>query len=304
MSGGTTLRKRMIEDMQLGGLAPRTQTTYLYTVIKLSEFHKKSPALMTSEEIRAFLLHLVRVRNLPANSFRQYLSGIRFLFEKTIGRKWDIFNLARPRSQKKLPVVLTIEEVQTILPLVRSSTLRMCLKLIYSCGLRVSEGANLKVADLNGKQKCVIVRGGKGGKDRWVPVPETTLEELRRHYVKVHFPKPPDFDYRAQLPKPEKAPPSEWLFPGRAYRRPISISSIQLAFRDALKSSEISKLATVHTLRHSYATHLLEAGVDLRVIQELLGHSDPATTAIYTHLTDSITGQAREVIERLLSKKR
>jgi len=301
MSGGTTLRKRMIEDMQLGGLAPRTQTTYLYTVIKLSEFHKKSPALMTSEEIRSFLLHLIRVKKLPANSFRQYLAGIRFLFVKTLGRKWDILNLARPPSQKKLPNVLTIKEVRAILSLVRSSTLGMCLRLIYSCGLRISEGANMKVANIDGEQKCVIVRGGKGGKDRRVPVPETTLVELRKHYVAVHLPKPPDFDYRAQLPQPEKAPPSEWLFPGRAYRRPICISSIQIAFREAWKSSGILKRVSVHSLRHSYASHLLEAGVELRVIQELLGHSDPSTTAIYTHLTDSLTGQARDVIQRLLS---
>lgn len=161
----------------------------------------------------------------------------------------------------------------------------------------------MKVAQVIGKEKCVIVRDGKGGKDRLVPVPEIVLEELRGHYRTFHLPKPPGPDARLQLPRPVQAPISEWLFPGKVYQRPIHITSVQIAFRAALKASGVPKPASVHTLRHSYATHLLEAGVDIRVIQELLGHSDPATTAIYTHLTDSVTGQAREVIQRLLSLK-
>lgn len=293
----------MIGNMVLHGLRPKTQQIYVHVVRNLAKFHWKSPDLMTSEEVRTFLLHLVRVKKTPANSFRQYLAGIRFLFEKTIGKKLDILNLARPQSQKKLPCVLTIEEVKAILSKIRSPMFRMCLKLIYSCGLRVSEGANMKVAQVNGKQKCVFVRDAKGGKDRQVPVPECVLVELREHYRTFHLRKPPAPDARPQLPRSVQAPITEWLFPGKIYQRPIHITSVQIAFRAALKASGISKPATVHTLRHSFATHLLEAGVDLRVIQELLGHSDPATTAIYTHLTDTVTGQAREVIQRLLSQK-
>ena len=290
----TALRQRMIEDMVLHGFAPKTQEIYAWVVSNLSRFYWKSPDQMTEEEVRGFLLHLTQKRKLPANSYRQYLAGIRFFFEKTLDRKMDILNLARPRSEKKLPSVLTIEEVQLILSKVTSPRHCMCLKLIYSCGLRVSEGANIKVADLNGKEKYVLVRG-KGGKDRRVPVPETTLEELREHYRAVHLARGTHGIDRPQI--------SEWLFPGKRDRRPIHITSIQIAFRAAWKLSGLLKPASVHTLRHSYATHLLEAGVDLRVIQELLGHDDPGTTAIYTHLTDTITGQAREVIERLLCPK-
>jgi len=288
----------MIENMQLHGHAPKTQKAYIFVARQLAKFYKKAPDLLSSEEVRNFLLQLVRVRNVSANTFRQYLAGIRFLFEKTLGRKLEILDLARPRSQKKLPVVLTIEEVQSILSQVNSPTHRLCLKLIYSCGLRVSEGANMKVADINGKEKIVLVRGGKGNKERRVPVPDMMLEELREHYRTVYLAKAQNFDYLAQLPK---AP--EWLFPGQSYRRPIDTTSIERAFKMALKLSGVSKMATVHTLRHSYATHLLEARVELRVIQELLGHANLRTTAIYTHLTDKVTGQAREVIQRLLSSK-
>lgn len=293
----------MTENMQLRGLAPKTQKAYLGAVSKLGKFYQKSPDLLSSEEVRAYLLHVVREVKMPANSFRPCLAGIRFLFEKTLEKKWDILDLARPRPQKKLPTVLTIGEVHAILSEVKSPAHRMCLRLIYSCGLRVSEGVNMKVTDIDGKQKCLLVRGGKGGKERRVPVPETALEELRDHYRAVHLKRPPDFDYLTQSLGSSHSMPSEWLFPGQAYRRPIDATSIQIAFRKAWKSSGVSKPATVHTLRHSYATHLLEAGVDLRVIQELLGHSDVRTTTIYTHLTDVITAQARDVIQRLLSPK-
>lgn len=285
------LRQRMVQDMVLRGFAPRTQKTYLNVIWKLAKFHWKSPDLMTSEEVRAFLLHLIQVKKAPANTLRQHLAGIRFLFEKTLGRTWEILDLARPQTQKKLPCVLTIEEVQAILAQVKSPMFQMCLKLIYSCGLRISEGANMRVAQVDGKKKCVTVRGGKGGKDRIVPIPETVLEELRAHHRKFPF------------PKPVNAPAFDWLFPSKIYPNPIHITSIQTAFRSALKASGISKPASVHTLRHSYATHLLEAGVDLRVIQELLGHGDISTTALYTHLTDSVTGATREIIQRLLSPK-
>lgn len=287
----TPLRQRMIQDMVLRGFAPRTQKTYVYVVWKLAKFHWKSPDLMTSEEVRDFLLDLIQVKKAPANTLRQHLAGIRFFFERTLGRKWEILDLARPQTQKKLPCVLTIDEVQAILSQVKSPMFHMCLKLIYSCGLRISEGVNMKVSQVDGKKKCVTVRGGKGGKDRIVPVPETVLEELRTHHRKFPF------------PKPVNAPIFDWLFPGKFYSQPISLTSVQMAFRASLKASGITKPASVHTLRHSYATHLLEAGVDLRVIQELLGHGSIATTAIYTHLTDSITGATREIIQRLLAPK-
>ena len=142
----TPLRQRMTENMQLRGLAPKTQKAYLGAVSKLARFYQKSPDFLSSEEVRAYLLHLVRKEKMPANSFRPCLAGIRFLFERTLEKKWDILDLARPRPQKKLPTVLTIEEVHAILSQVKAPAYRMCLRLIYSCGLRVSEGANMKVA--------------------------------------------------------------------------------------------------------------------------------------------------------------
>jgi site-specific recombinase XerD len=298
----TPLRQRMIENMELRGFAPKTQQIYVFNVSQLAKFHMKSPDKMTSDEVRSFLLHLIREKKTPANTFRQYLASIRFLFEKTLGQKIDILDIARPRAEKKLPSFLTIEEVQAILSFVKAPSHRLCLKLVYSCGLRVSEGANLKVSDINGKEKSILVRNAKGGKDRRIPLPDVILEELREHYRAIHLKRAENPKARMRLPEADKPRSTEWLFPGKVYQRPIHITSLQIAFRTALKKSGISKQASVHTLRHSYATHLLEAGVELRVIQELLGHEDPTTTAIYTHLTDSITDQARAVIQGLLSR--
>lgn len=204
----TPLRQQMMEDMVLHGLAVRTRETYVYVIVKLAKFYGKSPALMTSEDVRTYLLDLVRVKKVPASTFGQHLAGIRFLFEKTLKVRWDVLDLARPQSQKKLPCVLSIEEVLAILSHITSPMIHMCLKLIYSCGLRISEGVNMMVGHVDGKQKCVMVRGGKGKKDRRVPVPESVLEELRTHYRRVHF------------PRPGPAPSVKWLFPVRSMRVP------------------------------------------------------------------------------------
>jgi integrase/recombinase XerD len=269
----TELRKRMIECLQLRGLSERTQESYVRAVRQLAEHYHKSPDLITEEELRQYFLHLKNIKRYSRNTMTIAICGIRFCYQQTLNRDWIIFGIVRPAPEKKLPTILSIAEVRQILGRVRLPRYRVCLATIYSCGLRLQEGTNLRVSDIDSARLMIHVRHGKGAKDRYVPLPERTLELLRQ-YWKTHR-------------NPGLLFPAE----GRNHRdlaqatQPMSKSSVQQAFRAALKASGNHKRASVHTLRHSWATHLLEAGVNLRLIQEWLGHSSPATTSIYTHLT-------------------
>ena len=283
----TKLRERMIEDLQLRGLAPRTQIAYLRVVRKLAEYYGKPPDEVTEEELRDYFLYLKNERKLSRSTCAIALCGIKFFFERTLGRQWQLFEWVRPAKEKKLPVVLSLEEVRRLLGGVRLRYYRVCLNTIYACGLRVSEGVQLEVGHIDSERMVLHVRKGKGGKDRMVPMPERILAELRGNWRTHRHPR--------------------WLFPARTGHgapakraaKPISRTNVHRAFKAALQESGISKQATVHTLRHSYATHLLEAGVNLRVIQSYLGHSSLRTTAIYMHLTPTLEASAVAAIERI-----
>jgi site-specific recombinase XerD len=274
----------MSEDLQLKGYSPKTEQAYLYAVQKLAGHYHKSPALLTEEELRAYFLHLTQVEHCAAGTLRIAVSGVKFCFGVTLQRHWPVLGLIRACKQKTLPVVLSRAEVREVLGCVWTPVYRVCLKTIYACGLRISEGAALQVADVDGRRKLLRVRG-KGNKERQVPLAEPALEWLRAFW-KTH---------RSE----------SWLFPARLQPRsanqqgPVAVSNLQRAFRAALAQSGINKPATVHSLRHSYATHLLEAGVQLRLIQEVLGHRSPSTTAIYTHLTAQVRAQMVEPLQAL-----
>ncbi|MFA4837597.1 MAG: site-specific integrase [Dehalococcoidia bacterium] len=260
------LRKKFIEDMQLHNLSARTQESYVMTVKVLAEHYKRSPDLLSDEEIRKFFLHLINERKSSASTLTIYFSGIKFFYEKTLKRIWNVLGIQRPPHSRKLPVVLSVEEVQRILSLIRNKTYRTALSLIYALGLRLNEGIHLKVGDIDPERRLVRIQNGKGGKDRYVPLPESSCELLQT-YLQQH-------------------PTSSWLFPRRKSAEPIDPSGLQRAFKQALRQSGVQKEASIHTLRHSYATRLLESGVDLRTIQMLLGHNSIVTTTIYTHLTE------------------
>ena len=285
----TELRKRMIECLQLRGFSERTQEAYLRAVRQLAEHYNKSPDLVTEEELRQYFLYIKNVKKYARPTTTIALCGIKFFFQHTLGKQWTTFQLIRPPHEKKLPTILSIEEVQKILSCIRLPRYRVCLSTIYSCGLRLQEGNHVQVADIDSARRMLHVRHGKGGKDRYVPLPERTLE-LLREYWKTH---------RNPV----------WIFPseGKAHvplkssTEPIHKSSVQDAFRAALKQTKLNKAASVHTLRHSWATHLLEAGVNLRLIQEYLGHSSPTTTSIYTHLTARAEDLGRQAINRIMS---
>jgi len=284
----TALREKMQEDLQLHGLSNQTQKLYLHAVQQLAEHYHKSPDRIAEEELRQYFLYLKQDKQYAPSTLAVSLSGIKFLYEHTLQRKMPILELMRFPALQRLPVVLTIEEVHCILECVHLPGVRICLRTIYGCGLRIQEGVHLQVQDIDASQGVLHIRNGKGGKDRNVPLPAKILNLLRR-YWSVH-----------RNPK--------WLFPSRVEvpnhldqaSDPMRVRVIQRGFQAALKESGVQKAATVHTLRHSYATHLLEAGVDLRVIQAYLGHSSPRTTSIYTHITPKLQESALQALDQIL----
>ena len=233
----------MIDDMQLRGFAERTQEAYLSAVRQLAKHYRKPPDQIDEEELRQYFLFLKNEKHAARNTCTIALCGIKFFFERTLGREWKTFDFLRPQKEKKLPVVLSIAEVRSTLAHVRRPHYRVCLSTIYACGLRLLEGVHLQVSHIDSERHLLHICHGKGGKDRYVPLPPPILRMLRRHWL----------THRNPL----------WLFPSpfQVEKGPMSESGVQRAFRAAVRESGISKHATVHTLRHSYATHLLEAGL-------------------------------------------
>ena len=263
----TPLRRKMLEDMRLRDLAAKTQEAYVGAVQSLAARYHRSPDLLTPDDLRAYFLYLVDERKLSRSTVRQHLCGIKFLFEVTLGRHWQVFNLIKPRRGRVLPEVLSRSEVLRLLAAVRELRQRTAMLCAYGCGLRISEVLALRICHIDGERMLLRVVAGKGRKDRNVPLSSRLLERLREYWLA------------------EK--PHDLLFPSR-YRdgEALNASSLQRAIHQVAESAGIRKRVTFHTLRHCYATHLLECGVDLRVIQELLGHRSCQTTAVYTHLTE------------------
>jgi site-specific recombinase XerD len=285
----TPLRKRMMEDMQLHGFAKGTQKVYASAIRRLAEHYGKSPDRITEEELRQYFLYLTYEKQVSRGTCTILLCAVKFLYEYTLQREWPTLKLVRPAKEKKLPAILSQEEVRQILGCLHQLRYRVCLSTIYACGLRISEGISLQVADIDSARMLVHVHQGKGAKDRYVPLPQHTLEQLRHCWASHRNP--------------------VWLFPSGFHRRSlmaaskthISGKSVRRAFHGALETSGIRKKATVHTLRHSYATHLLEAGINLRLIQSYLGHHALWTTSQYTHLTRRAEDLAGKAIDQLMA---
>lgn len=281
----TPLRQHMIEAMQLRGLAPRTQESYLGAVQQLALHYAKSPDLLTEEELRQYFLFLCNDKRLAPNTTNVALNALKFLYTYTLHRPWPLRDLIRPPLPKKLPVVLAPEEVWRIIEQVRRPQYRVCLSVIAACGLRLLEGVTLQVSQIDSARMQLHIRGAKGNKDRALPLPVRTLTLLRAHW-RLH---------RNPI----------WLFPSTAStgeqhaKVPMDASGLQKAFRKAVQAARVSKPATIHSLRHSWATHLLESGVSVRVLQLWMGHASPTTTAIYTHLTQHVEQTAAMALERL-----
>jgi len=285
----TALRKRMIEDMQLRGLSDYTQKAYVRVVRDLASYYNKSPDQISDEELRLYFLYLKDEKQLARSTCTVVISGIKFLYDSTLKQSWPALEGVRPKKKKKQPVILSQDEVYRILACVQQAHHQICLKMIYVCGLRVSEGVGLQVSHIDSARLQLHLRDSKGGKDRRVPLPNQTLQDLR------------------QLWSTHRNP--VWLFPKRDRRGVIpnadgsmSTTSVSRAFKAALGQSGVTKVATIHTLRHSWATHLLEAGVHLRLIQLWLGHSSLKTTAHYLHLTQKAEAVAVSQLNEFMAR--
>ncbi len=285
----TLLRQRMIEDMQLRGFSARTQECYVAAVRQLAAHYHTSPDRLREEDLRQYFLYLANEKKVARATATIALCGIKFFYEHTLQQHWTTLRFVRPPREKKLPVVLSRDEVRRILAEVRIPVYRVCLTTIYACGLRLLEGAHLQVPDVDGGRRLLHIHG-KGKKDRYVPLPDPTLASLRAYWQTHRSP--------------------TWLFPAPTRHGlrhalahdggPVTRSSLQSAFRRALLRTGIAKRAHVHTLRHSYATHLLEAGVNLRIIQENLGHGSARTTQVYTHLTREVQATLTDPLNQLM----
>ena len=276
----------MIEDMQLAGYSSKTQQAYVGAVRQLFAHFNCNPSQLTEEQLRQYFLYLANERKVSRPTATIALCGIKFFYQRTFRRDWTTLGLVRPRREKKLPVILSREEVHRILEQVHTPVYRACLKTIYSCGLRLREGSHLQVTDIDSGRMFLHIHG-KGGKDRVVPLPDRTLS-LLREFWKTHRSRP-------------------WMFPATrrvlksgAEMGPLTDSSLQKAFKRAVDAAGICKRAHIHSLRHSYATHLMESGVNLRIIQENLGHGSARTTQIYTHLTAEARAAMMDPLNELM----
>lgn len=260
----STLRQRMHDDMRIRNLAVTTQEQYIISVAAFAKHFGKSPDNLGPEDIRTYQIYLLEKRKLEPSSLNVAVSALRFLYCVTLQRDWDIKVIPYARRPKKLPVVLSRDEVGKLFEVVRDLKYRTVLMTTYAAGLRVSEVTRLKLTDIDSQRMCIRVNQGKGHKDRYVMLGQKLLMHLRRYWT----------DYR----------PADWLFTDKRRTTHLPISTVQTVCKRAGEDAGIKKEITPHTLRHCFATHLLEAGTDLRTIQLLMGHRSLSTTAIYIHV--------------------
>ena len=275
----TTLRQRMIEDLKVRNRSARTIQSYIAQVAKFARHFGKSPELLGPEEIRQYQVYLVEERHVSWSHFNQAICALRFFYRHTLGRDWAVAHIPFPRQPKKLPVVLSQDEVIRLFDAVRSLKLRAMLMTAYAAGLRLSEVTHLQVADIDSERMVIRVRQGKGQKDRYVMLSPKLLEVLRLYW---------------QMERP-----TTWLFPSQSKQQPAHPSVLQRACHQAGLDAGLTKPATVRGLRHSFATHLLEAGTNIRIIQTLLGHSNVSTTQIYTSVSAKTVRATESPLELL-----
>lgn len=260
-----TLREQMQRDLQLRGLSPKTQKAYLSQVRNFARYFKRSPDQLGENEVKEYLLYLLKERKVSDSTYRHCYGALKFLYQTTLKSNLVMDKIPRLKKKKKLPIVFDHTEVETLFSVTQNLKHKAILMITYSSGLRLAETSHLKVTDIDSKRMMVRVTG-KGGKDRYSILSSVALETLRQYYRK----------YR----------PSDWLFEGQRPGSALAERTVEKIFEIAKDRAGITKPATLHTLRHSFATHLLEAGTDLHHIQLLLGHKSPKTTTVYLHVSN------------------
>jgi integrase/recombinase XerD len=275
----TPLRKRMLEEMRMRDYSEHTISAYVSAVYRLAAFYHKSPDTLSREQIRTFLVDLVEEKKVAWSYYQQVLAALRYFYRYVIRRGEVVEDIRGPRTAKKLPIVLSVEEVARFFKAISSLKHRTILMLAYGAGMRVGEAVRVRLADIDRERKVIRISQGKGKKDRYTVLSPALLKMLDRYCW--------------------AARPEDLLFTTRSTGRPITNSTVQRACREARQNAGIDKMITPHTLRHSFATHLLEAGTNLRVIQVLLGHASPRTTAIYTHVSTDLIGKVVSPLDEL-----
>jgi integrase/recombinase XerD len=278
MATTSPLRQRMIEDMTIRNLSQATQQSYIYAVARFSRHFKSSPDRLGMEEVRTYQLHLVAQKHSWAH-INQVSCALRFFYGVTLGQKEAIERIVFGREPEKLPAVMSSPEVVRFLEAVEGFRNRTALATAYAAGLRVREVTRLKIASIDSARMLIHVEMGKGGKERYAMLSPRLLDILRAYW--------------------RKARPSVWLFPGQEPGGHVSTGALQDACRRARRLAGINKPVTAHTLRHSFATHLLEAGIDIRVIQALLGHADLSSTARYAQVATKLIAATSSPFDRL-----
>lgn len=284
----TPLRRRMLEDMQLRNLCPETQRNYVHHMAGLGRFYQTSPEHLSLEEIREYQLYLINERGLSPESVNQFVSAAKFLYLVTLEAPWPEDPLPRARVPHRLPVVLSATEVAEFFQHVCTIRYRAALMTAYGAGLRVSEVVNLQIGDIDSSRMLIRVRQGKGKKDRYAMLSPRLLEILRCWFRSQH---------RAR--QRQKTSPEDWLFPGWRKGRHMNAASLQTVCREAARAAGLSKRVTVHTLRHSFSTHLVENGTDIRILQVLLGHSRIDTTARYVQVSPQVVAATVSPLDHL-----
>lgn len=272
------LRQRMIDDMKMRNMSPCSQAVYIRAVASFAKHFQQSPDRLGPEDVRAYRLHLI-ARGLKASSINPIIGGLRFFYTITLARKDMLDAIPYARREDTLPAVLTPEEVVRFLEAVDNLKFRVVLTTIYAAGLRVSEAVRLKAEDIDSQRMVIHIRQGKGGKDRYVMLSGQLLAILRRYY-KIKR-------------------PAHYLFPGPDPERPVTTRSVQRFAREAADKAGLGRDVTVHTLRHSFATHLLEQGVDIRVIQDVLGHRQITSTTRYARVATNVIRKIQSPLEHL-----
>ena len=275
----TPLRQRMIEDMRVRNLAASTQAEYIRAVARFAKYFGKSPELLGPEEVRTYQVHLSCERKLSWSTFNLAVCAVRFLYQHTLHADWVFEKIPYARKPRKRPVILSMEEVGTFLGAISNLKHRVAVMIAYAAGLRTSEVLHLRVCDIDSKRMMIRVNQGKWRTDRDVVLSPTLLAWLRAYWKICR--------------------PQDYLFPGRKPGQTLSARALHIAIRRARQYSGISKTVTMRMLRHSFATHLLESGTNIRIIQALLGHRSLNTTAIYTHVSRSTVCAAQSPLESL-----
>lgn len=274
------LRDKMREDLVLAGFAPSTHRAYLQCARHFAEHFHRSPAEMGEREIREYLLHLVRVKKVKPATHLVYLASLNFLYRRTLRRPEEVEQIPWPKVPRRLPVVPTGEQVRRLFGAIRSIKHRAILMAAYGAGLRISEACSLQVQDIDSKRMLIHVRHAKRSKERYVMLSRRLLQVLRQYWI-------------ARLPS------GPCLFPGHSPDKPISERVVRRTLRQAVMQCGLSGSITPHALRHGFATHLLELGTDIRVIQRLLGHASPKTTLLYTYMSPRFVGNIDSPLDLL-----